>query len=109
MALDLRAELEGARAAAEGEIGGAASLGELEAARVKYLGGKGEVSQRMRLLGSLPPEERPAAGAQINALKNAITGMFEARRAELAAEEVRRRLREEAVDVTRPGRAPEVG
>jgi phenylalanyl-tRNA synthetase alpha chain len=63
----------------------------------------------MRRLGSLPAEERPAFGQRVNAIKNELTAVLEARRAELLAQETGRKLLLEAVDVTRPGRAPAVG
>jgi phenylalanyl-tRNA synthetase alpha chain len=87
----------------------AKSLASLEEARVRFLGREGEVGRRMKVLGTLPPGERPAVGSRINTTKQYITNLLESRRAELAADETRRKLREEAVDVTRPGRAPEVG
>lgn len=88
----------------------AAGLPELEALDVEYLGRKGgKITGLMRRLGTLPAEERPAFGQRINAVKNELTALLEARRAELQARETDRKLREEAVDVTRPGRVPALG
>lgn len=95
---------------AAGRLRAAAGLPELEALDVEYLGRKGgKITGLMRQLGSLPAEDRPAFGQRINAVKNELTALLEARRAELQARETDRKLQEEAVDVTRPGRAPAVG
>jgi phenylalanyl-tRNA synthetase alpha chain len=50
-------------------INSAADIQSLEAARVKYLGKKSEFMQLLKSLGTLPPEERPKVGAQINQVK----------------------------------------
>ena len=79
---DLRAIEAEARAA----IGRAANADELERARVRYLGRReGRVSALLRQLGRLAPEERPAAGAEANRVKNALTAALEERSRELAA------------------------
>lgn len=90
-------------------IQSAAGLAELEAADVRYLGRKGEVADLMKRLPTLPPTERSAYGKWVNELKGRLTGALSERRASLEAEATARKLLEEAVDVTRPGRAPEVG
>ena len=80
---DLRAIEAEARAA----IGRAANADELERARVRYLGRReGLVSALLRQLGRLAPEERPAAGAEANRVKKALTAALEERSRELAAE-----------------------
>ena len=45
------------------EINGINDLKELEDAKVKYLGKKGELTAILRNMGSLSPEERPKFGA----------------------------------------------
>jgi phenylalanyl-tRNA synthetase alpha chain len=95
---------------AAARIDAAGSLPELEAIDVEYLGRKGgKVSGLMRVLGTLPAEERPAFGQRINAVKNELTALLENRRTALQGADTERRLMEEAVDVTRPGRVPAVG
>lgn len=75
----------------------------------RYLGRKGEVPSAMRLLGSLPPEEKPAFGRNVNALKVELEAAFAARQDALRAAELDERLVTEAVDVTLPGREPVIG
>lgn len=80
----------------------AASTAELEALRVQLQGKKGSLTQLLRGMGQLSPEERPRMGALINSAREDISRMLETRGAALKKEERARRLREEAVDVTEP-------
>ena len=57
---------------AESAIESAADLAALDNVRVSYLGKNGELTQRLKNLSSLPAEERPAAGQEINAAKKAV-------------------------------------
>ncbi|MBX6343132.1 MAG: phenylalanine--tRNA ligase subunit alpha, partial [Thermomicrobiaceae bacterium] len=75
----------------------------------RFLGRRGALSEAMRQLGSMPPEERPAFGRAVNALKDELTRDFERRQEEVRQAELTRRLEAEAVDVTLPGRAPDLG
>jgi phenylalanyl-tRNA synthetase alpha chain len=75
----------------------------------RYLGGRGELTLLLRGIGSVPAEQRPEAGREANALKRELTALYEAREADLAAADLARRLDEDAVDVTLPGRRPSLG
>jgi len=79
----------------------------LEAWRVKYLGSKGAVKGVMAKLRGAPREEKPALGKAANVLKNALQGAFDAKTAELTAGAAG--PTGPLVDVTLPGRTPEVG
>ena len=74
----------------------------LEELRVAYLGKSGEVTAQMKTLGTLPPEARKDAGAQINAVKDAITAALEAKKAQLETVELNARLAAETLDITLP-------
>ncbi len=87
----------------------APDLQALDALRVQYLGRKGELTARLKQLGKLPPEERKAAGQAINQAKQALQQAIESRRDTLAREALERRLVEERVDVTLPGRRRPAG
>jgi len=102
-------ELETLRAEAAGRFRAAATLADLEAADIDYLGRKGQVAGLMRLIPTLSAEEKPRFGQRVNALKNELSELLEGRRTELQHGETARKLLEESVDVTRPGRAPAVG
>jgi phenylalanyl-tRNA synthetase alpha chain len=93
-------------AEATGKISGCGSMAELEALRVLYLGRKGELTDLLKSVSSLPPEERPSFGAATNRLKARIGEMLDARKAELSVSEIKSRHASEAVDITLPGRMP---
>src|ERR1043165_9745970 len=95
---------------AAAKIASADNLTDLEAVNIQYLGRKGgSIGELMRLIPTLPPEEKPTFGQRVNSLKNEVSELLETRRAALAAEDTAKKLRAEAVDVTRPGRVPAVG
>ncbi len=81
----------------------------LEQLRVQYLGKKGSLTEQLKSLGKLEPEERPKAGAAINAAKVKVQEALEARKGLLAAEEAASKQLAEAVDVTLPGRRQSAG
>jgi phenylalanyl-tRNA synthetase alpha chain len=81
----------------------------LEQLRVHYLGKKGSLTDLLKSLGKLTPEERPKAGAAINAAKVKVQDALEARKATLGAAETASKQIAEAVDVTLPGRRQSAG
>jgi phenylalanyl-tRNA synthetase alpha chain len=99
-------DLDQLRAEAEGAIAAAGSSAELEELRVRYLGRKAELTQALRSVGQLPPEERGPAGKAANQIKQALEATLERRIAELEASELDRRLAEDRIDVTLPGDPP---
>ena len=76
----------------------------IEAVRVAALGKKGSVSELLKTLGSMTPEERQRKGPAINGLKNRVTEALGARKAELKDAAITARLASEKVDVTLPVR-----
>lgn len=91
------------------ELESASTTEEVEALRRRYLGRKGELTQLLRSLPQLPPQQRVAAGAALNELKEWLEQRLQERAEQLRARERDSRLRAEAVDVTLPGRRPLVG
>ncbi|MEI2808467.1 phenylalanine--tRNA ligase subunit alpha [Albidovulum sp.] len=85
-------------------VAGAADESALEEVRVAALGKKGAVSALMSGLGRMDPEERKAAGAQLNALKDEIDAALRARKTALGDAALDARLKAEWLDVTLPGR-----
>jgi phenylalanyl-tRNA synthetase alpha chain len=85
------------------------SLAALDQAKAKYVGKAGSVTVLAKTVGTLPSEQRPATGAAVNAAKQRIEALVESIRAAILGAELDARLREEAVDVTLPGRKQEVG
>ena len=86
------------------EFAGVKDAAALENAKARYLGRSGLVTELLKSLGKLPVEERKQAGSRINAVKAQIEQALDARRASLRDEELARKLREESIDVTQPGR-----
>jgi phenylalanyl-tRNA synthetase alpha chain len=85
------------------------SLGALDEVRVRYLGKKGLLTQQLKQLGSLPAEERPAAGQAINRAKQALQESIEVRKAALRAVALEAEIESQSVDVTLPGRGQAPG
>ena len=76
----------------------------VEQLRVQLLGKKGELTQLLKQLGGLPPEERKTVGAAINEAKQQVQDQLGTRREMLAAQEAEAQLQAERIDVTLPGR-----
>lgn len=89
---------------AEAEIASAGDLAALDAVRVTYLGKKGELTARMKTLGALSAEERPAAGQAINKAKQRLHEALESRRTALQDAALAEKLAADSVDVSLPGR-----
>jgi phenylalanyl-tRNA synthetase, alpha subunit (EC 6.1.1.20) len=102
-------DLERIRMEAETEIQNASDIQVLEETRVKYLGKKGIITSALKSIGELPKEERPAAGVKINAVKVVIEESLNHRLKELEEKELEERLKKEYIDITVPGRKPELG
>ncbi|MGB8818029.1 MAG: phenylalanine--tRNA ligase subunit alpha, partial [Rhizobiaceae bacterium] len=89
-------------------IAGASDEAAIEAVRVGAMGKKGSVSELLKTLGSMSPDERKTTGAAINALKDRVMESLAARKAILKDAAIDERLKRETVDVTLPGRAAQV-
>jgi phenylalanyl-tRNA synthetase alpha chain len=81
----------------------------LEQLRVDYLGKKGKITALLKGLGKLSAEERPAAGAQINVVKQALQLAIGERKSILESAVIEAKLAAETIDVTLPGRGQSVG
>ncbi len=90
-------------------IAAAADERALEAVRVAALGKKGSVSERLKRLGGMSPEERKLTGPALNGLKERVTLALEARRNALREAALDQKLRSETIDVTLPPRPEPVG
>src|SRR6185369_12596790 len=89
---------------AQADFVAAADAAALENAKAKYLGKTGQITEMMKGLGKLTPEEKKTQGALINAAKVQIENALTARRDALAEAQLQERLNAEAIDVTLPGR-----
>lgn len=103
------AELNQHVEAAIAAVTNADTLQVLDAVRVDYLGKKGVFTGLLKSLGSLPAEERPAAGAEINKAKAEVSDAIVHRKLVLEEAAVNSKLASEQLDVSLPGRGREVG
>jgi phenylalanyl-tRNA synthetase alpha chain len=90
-------------------VAAAASLEQLDAARVAALGKKGSISGLMKSLGAMGPDERKEAGAALNAARGEIEAALSAAKAVLEAKALDERLARERIDVTLPSRPEAMG
>lgn len=89
---------------AEQEFSACATINDLELAKSKYLGKSGALTEALKGLGKLSAEERPAAGAAINVVKQAVENALKARKDAILLAEQSKQLASESIDVTLPGR-----
>lgn len=91
------------------EVAQAESLSGLAEVKVKYLGKKGQLTELLKNLSSLDPQQRPLAGQELNMAKQQIQRAIELRKLQLIALELEKKLAAEKIDVTLPGRYPDQG
>ncbi|MFQ5592780.1 MAG: phenylalanine--tRNA ligase subunit alpha [Anaerolineae bacterium] len=91
------------------ELEDVAGLDQLEAWRIAHLGSKGRLTQLMRRIGQLAPEERPQAGKVGNQVKRELEAAYEATLERLKVAEREQALEAERIDVTLPGRPVGLG
>ena len=87
----------------------AADLAALEDLRVSALGKSGTITEMVKGIGQLPPEDRRDAGQQLNVLKNAVADAIDARKEVLEAEALDASLATDRIDVTLPQRPEGAG
>ena len=95
-------DLETLKSDFEAAIQAAADNEALEAVRLDALGKKGRISEQLKQLGQLPPEDRKQAGQALNILKDQIAEAIAARAKTLGAEAMNKKLAEEQIDISLP-------
>ncbi len=101
--------LDAIQQAALAEISAAPDSRDLEQLRVNYLGKKGRVTELLKQLGGMAPDERKAFGDRVNRVKELVTTALSHRGTLLARKELAAKLASETIDVTLPGRGEGVG
>src|SRR3954451_10491102 len=86
-------------------IAAAETLQDLDSVRVSLLGKSGEITAKLKSLGSMDPDARAAEAPKIHALREAVTTALADRKTALEAAELERKLATERVDLSLP--APE--
>ena len=94
---------------ARADIAAASTSAQLEDIRVRVLGRQGELTQLLRSLGSIPPEERPTLGLAANQTKQNLEMLIDGRLAETLEAERQAERRRTRLDLTLPGRRPPQG
>lgn len=85
------------------------NLKDLQSVQVKYLGRKGSITEVLRGMGKLSPEERPVIGELANKVRAAIQAEIDAKKEVLEQAELEKQLAKEKIDVTLPGRPVNFG
>lgn len=98
----MKEKIKDIRAGIEKSLAGVDSAAKLKDIRFRYLGKTGEIPALMKLLGTLPKEERPEAGKVINEFRDWASELFDCKEAELMSRELEARYEREAVDITMP-------
>ena len=94
---------------AQVDFASSATMNDLEVAKAKYLGKTGLLTDALKGLGKLSNEERPAAGAAINVVKQGVEAALTARREAILNAEQAKQLAQESIDVTLPARTQSQG
>lgn len=82
---------------------------ELDELRVRVMGKKGQLTELLRGMGALPPEERPKAGQLVNSLRVELEAKFDEIEARMEEQLKNSRLAEETLDITMPGKRRKLG
>lgn len=87
----------------------AASVEDVEAMRIRFLGKKGELTEILRSMKELAPEERKTMGQLANEARANMEAMLQARMTEFKAMQKKAELAAQTIDVTEPGIVTEEG
>lgn len=105
----MRQQIDALLAGAQQRLTSLDNLQELEALRVEVLGKKGSLTQLLRGMGKVAPEDRPQLGQWINAAREQLEGLLAQRTGDLKAAALEKQLALETIDVTEPRPLPRVG
>ncbi|CAM5224674.1 phenylalanine--tRNA ligase alpha subunit [Alishewanella longhuensis] len=90
-------------------VAAAGDIPALEEVRVTFMGKKGSITELLKSLGAMDPEQRKIAGQQINDLKQQVQDALNEKRDALQQAQLSAKLSQERIDVTLPGRGLEAG
>lgn len=105
----MQTTLDNIVASASMAIVAAKTANDIQDLRVKYLGKKGELTEMMKTLGTLSPEERPKAGQLINVAKTTVQDLLNEKEASFKNAELNEKLAKEKIDITLSGRGNALG
>jgi len=96
-------DLDGLITEAGSLVDDSSSLEQLESVRVELLGKKGRLTGVLKTIGSLPADEKPAAGQAVNKAKRTVQSLIDARKLQLESSVLAERMASDAIDITLPG------
>ena len=105
----MQAQLNKILEEAKEQLQQAASVSDVDEIRVKLLGKKGKLTEILRGMGKLSPEERKTTGQMANSVRSEIEGLLERRFADMKAAAKEAKFKLEKIDVTEPGKEVTLG
>ena len=105
----MQAQLNKILEEAKEQLQQAASVSDVDEIRVKLLGQKGKLTEILRGMGKLSPEERKTTGQMANSVRSEIEGLLERRFADMKAAAKEAKFKLEKIDVTEPGKEVTLG
>lgn len=105
----MREKLSEIRISAKDCIAKCEKLSDIEEIRIRFLGKKGELTAVLRGMGALTAEERPIIGALANEVRADIESAIDDKKSAISRAESEKKLKEETIDVTMPGKITELG
>lgn len=100
----MKEKLEQIRSLATEKLSTAATMQDIEALRVQFLGKKGELTAVLRGMGALSAEERPVIGQLANEIRGFVEEQIETKKDEIVKKQIADKLKNEKIDVTMPGK-----
>ena len=105
----MKDQLEKIKKEALDKIDASDALDKLNDIRIAYLGKKGELTQVLKSMKDVAPEDRPKVGQMVNDVRTIIEEKLENTRKELAKKAREEQLKREVIDVTLPAKKNSVG
>ncbi len=105
----MKQKLEEIRAGAKQALEQAADGKAVDEIRIRFLGKKGELTSILKQMGGLSPEERPKMGQLANEIRADIENTIAAALGEMKQKAQQARLKKETLDISIPGKRPQVG
>ena len=105
----MKEQLQNIELRAKKELESVKDTAELESLRVRFLGKKGELTAILKGMAGLSAEQRPVIGQIANRIRADIEDAISNRLKEISAQQEAKRLVSERLDVTLPGKKPQIG
>ena len=99
----MKEKLESIKKLAEEKVSKIQERQDLNNLKVKILGKKGELTEILRGMGSLSPEERPKMGSLVNSVRAEIETLINKKEQEIEEKELTKKLEDEKIDISLPG------